>query len=444
LFPRDNEATLTNACRETETIEGQESMKTPIKMTPVSVLLFVTLVFGADISAQAPGQSLPPVAGTVPDIQRPNPTGSNPKPEDATAAILAAFEKYEVVGMSAAHGDKDLDDFILGLIRNPAFPSKVSDVAVECGNSLYQPILDRYIAGDAVSLSEVGLVWRNTTQTMCGMSGFYEELFPLVRKINKKLAPERRLRVLAGDPAFDWSKVRGRGDIPGVRDESIAAVMEKEVLSKHRKALMLFGTFHLLHRGNTPSTFPSAVELYEKDYPGVTLVIADHEGFGNWTALAKYNDEFEARMASWPVPTLIKNIQGTWLADLLDVTYSPGAIRIRFIQGPSGMEQRIVPIVLSGFSKMVDSYLYLGPRDLQLREPRPAEISLDRDYMAELQRRATLLGEEPIDPGKPLSGESNLFLYDPDFLQKGIQEHCQRYPELPCVTPPEVHPSDRP
>ncbi len=418
-------------------------MKKLMKITPFRAFLFVALVFGVGIISLARGQS--PAAAPVSDIPRPNPTGSNPKPEDATSAILAAFEKYEVVGMSAAHRNKDLDDFILNLIRNPAFPSKVNDVAVECGNSLYQPVLDRYIAGEVVSLSEVRLVWRNTTQTMCGMSAFYEELFPLVRKINQKLPPERRLRVLAGDPAFDWSKVRGRGDIPlGVRDDSIASVMKKEVLSKRHKALMLFGTFHLFHRGNTATTFPSAVELYEKDYPGVTLVVADHEGFGNWTVLTKYNDEFEARMASWPVPTLVQRVQGTWLAELLDMTYSPGDVSIRFIEGPSGKQQRVVPIVLSGFSKMVDAYLYLGPRDLQLSEPRPAEISSDKEYMAELQRRANLFGDGPINPGKLLNGESNPFLYDPDFLQKAIQEHCQRHPDPPCVTPPEVHLSNRP
>jgi hypothetical protein len=46
-------------------------------------------------------------------------------PEDATKAILAAFDRYEVVGMPAAHGAKDLDDLILHLIRDPAFANKV-------------------------------------------------------------------------------------------------------------------------------------------------------------------------------------------------------------------------------------------------------------------------------------------------------------------------------
>ena len=87
-----------------------------------------------------------------------------------------------------------MDDFILSLIRNPKFSEKVNDIAVECGNSLYQPILDRYIAGADVPFTEVQKVWRNTTQPMCGMSGFFEQFFPLVRAINQKLPPGKRLR----------------------------------------------------------------------------------------------------------------------------------------------------------------------------------------------------------------------------------------------------------
>jgi len=98
-------------------------------------------------------------------------------------------------------------------------------VPVECGNSLYQPILDRYIAGDDVPLSEVRQVWRNTTQPMCGMSGFYEVLFPLVRRINQKVPPEKKLRMLAGDPTIDWSKVKSNSETMLDQDANIASVM---------------------------------------------------------------------------------------------------------------------------------------------------------------------------------------------------------------------------
>src|SRR5277367_6291312 len=124
-----------------------------------AVLLFVTTVFPAISLAQARPQ--------------PKPLGSEPGPEPPTSAMLAAFDKYEVVAMPEAHGLKDVDDFILSLIRNPAFAEKVSDIAVECGNSLYQPVLDRYIAGEDIPLTEVRKVWRNTTQEMCGTSGFF-------------------------------------------------------------------------------------------------------------------------------------------------------------------------------------------------------------------------------------------------------------------------------
>jgi hypothetical protein len=66
------------------------------------------------------------------------------------------------------------------------------------------------------------------------------------------------------------------------------------------------------------------------------------------------------------------------------------------------------------------AYLYLGPRDSLLNEPVPAGILLDRDYMAELQRRVAITGEGPMgdqaDPRKIVERDSNPFFYDPDEL----------------------------
>jgi hypothetical protein len=89
-------------------------------------LLFLTMLFSVAGSAQEPGKAMLPLHGPI-EIQAPNPKGADPKPGDAERTLLAAFGRYEVVGMSAAHGNKDLDDFILHLIRNPAFPSRVKE-----------------------------------------------------------------------------------------------------------------------------------------------------------------------------------------------------------------------------------------------------------------------------------------------------------------------------
>ena len=101
----------------------------------------------------------------------------------------------------------------------------------------------------------------------------------------------------------------------GDRDGSIAGVMEREVLAKHHRALMLFGINHIRHG-------EAAVGRYEARYPGVTFVIGDHHGFGDLTPLARYNDDLERRMSSWPVPSLV-TMRGTWLDNLPAGYYDP-------------------------------------------------------------------------------------------------------------------------
>ena len=311
---------------------------------------------------------------------RTKPTASEPTPEPAIRAILSAFDRYEVVAMPAAHGMKDVDDFILSLIRDPAFPVKVNDIAVECGNSLYQPALDRYIAGEDVPFTEARKVWRNTTQSMCGYSGFYEQLFPLVRAINQKLPTTRRLRVLACDPPIDWDKIKTFEEANKFvdREASIVSVMEKEVLYKHRKALMLFGPFHLLH-GIDDST----VSAYEKDYPNLTFVISDLRVYDTNRPVASISP-----FALWPNPSIALT-KGTWLGVLLlsDI-FPPGIMadpdcKVQIVLFPPRLQKQ----AQKPLEHYIDAFLYLGPQEFRLNEPIPADIVLNADYMTELRRR---------------------------------------------------------
>jgi hypothetical protein len=300
----------------------------------------------------------------------------------AADAILSAFDKYEIVALPAAHGLKNLDDFLLDLIRDPRISQKVNDIAVECGNSLYQPILDRYMAGEDVPFNEVRKVWRNTTQPSCGVDGFYETFFPLVRAVNQNLPAAQRMRVLACDPPIDWDRIKTSQDFQTAivrlsRDASISSVIEKEVLSKHRKALMLFGTFHVVHFPGAPAGF------FQKDYPNSTFVIAELGEFGTKLSSLSQNP-----FAGWPDPS-VAIVKGTWLG-ALDLTH--------FYPPPDFVDQdcnyhHAFPKPLQGpVENLVDAFLYLGPQDLRLSEKIPADIVLDADYMKEWQRRQSLPG----------------------------------------------------
>jgi hypothetical protein len=364
--------------------------------------------------------------GSWSEVQRDTrPTGSELTSEPAVTAILAAFDTYQVVGMSEGHGMKDVDDFILSLIRDPAFLDKVNDIEVECGNSLYQSTLDRYIAGEDVPFTEVRKVWRNTTQPMCGTSGFFEEFFPLVRAMNRKVAPGKRLRVLAGDPPIDWDQVKSAQDISKFadRDASVASVMEKEVLSKHRRALMLFGIFHLMHGAGVGAG--NAVTIYEKDFPNVTFVISDLGSFD--TDLPTLSS---SSFASWRAPSLAR-AKGTWLGALgLSHFYPPTIWTDKdcnvYNEFPKNEQKRI--------ADLVDAFLYLGPQDLRLREPMPADIALDVDYMTELLRREALAGMpaartlKEFDQQIVSGAESPVFvvpkLEDPKAFFPFIKQNC--------------------
>ena len=305
-------------------------------------------------------------------------------PKPAIPAILKAFETFEVVAMPAAHGEKDIDDLILSLIRDPRFPASVNDIVVECGNMRYQPILDRYIAGENVPFTEVQHVWRDTTvQQMCGSSGFYEQLYPLVRSLNQRLPATSRLRVVAADPPIDWSKIRSYDDLRPFfdRDGNIASVMETEVLSKHRKALMLFGVFHLLHGGGPGQG--DVVTRYERHYPGRTFVISD---FGYYGTGDEPLGDVTAPGGVWPSLLRTKNSR---LGSLGLDSFLPSPITTdqdcNVVDAFGGKSSETV-------ADQIDAFLYLGPQKSLLAEPLPADIALDRAYRSEWLRRMKLVG----------------------------------------------------
>jgi hypothetical protein len=303
-------------------------------------------------------------------------------PQDGQQALLSAFDKHRIVAlMSPVVGA-----FAFDLISNRRFPDKVDDIVVECGNALYQPILDRYIAGEDVPIADVRKVWRDTTLPSCGFSSFYETLIPLVRRINETSA--KKVRVLAGDPPVDWSTVDGPEDVELDRDQHIANVVKSQVLAKHRKALLLFGIRHL-----TRGTGYNAVYQYEQDYPGVTYVVAYHRRF------KRDNDRLEARMANWPIPSLVP-FQGSWLSKL-DASYFPDTE-----ESPPGAH---------GYPG-VDAYLYLGRRDVLLAEP-ISRAFIDQDYLDEVNRRMDILGQPADSPMRPAAvleraKESSVLFYN--------------------------------
>ena len=85
-------------------------------------------------------------------------------PLDPVVAILDAFRTHAIVALSDPHGDEQMHDFLLALIRHPDFSSRVNDLLVEGASARYQSVVDGYVRGEKIDLNAVLEAWRNSTQ----------------------------------------------------------------------------------------------------------------------------------------------------------------------------------------------------------------------------------------------------------------------------------------
>lgn len=310
--------------------------------------------------------------GGHPDSPAPQPGSADP-----AAALRAALGRVPLVGLGETHGVKEYGAFLESVIGNQEITDQLDDIVVEFGSSDHQGTMDRYVAGEAVSAAEIEQVLRDTTQLLVWDSPIYANVFAAVRRANQHRPASRRLRVVLADPAIDWATTHTREDhlkISSERDRHFAAVVEREVLAKQRRALLLAGQFHLLKQGSPRDTVGS---LLEQRHPGTLFVVMLYAGLGPHTA------EAEAALASSPRPAVISLAAS-----------SLGALPARsaFVLPP-------VLQVAEGLTlrDIADAYLYLGPTAALTEVYPPGAIYRDPEYIRELERRYPIVFGAPLD-----------------------------------------------
>jgi hypothetical protein len=169
-------------------------------------------------------------------------------PLDPIGAILEAFKTYDIVAVGEPHGNEQAAAFRVALVRDPRFANVVDDIVVESGNSRYQDIVDQFVSGKDVPNQTLRQAWQNTTiANFLWERPIYEQFVRAVPEVNRSRAPQRRIRVLLGDPPIDWNEVRTADDLTKwllQRDASAADIIRAQVLSRRRRALVIYGEGH--------------------------------------------------------------------------------------------------------------------------------------------------------------------------------------------------------
>ncbi len=256
-----------------------------------------------------------------------------PAPVDGVSAILEAAKDHLIVGVGERHHSASTHEFLRRLVSDPRFPTAFQDIVVEFGNPRYQGVIDRYLAGESVPAEELRLAWRNTTQLLVWDSPLYEQFFTTVRDVNRTLPADKRLRVLLGDPPIDWEAIRRPEDFPpgyGYRDPETFRVLEKEVLSQGRHALVIMGNGHFLRRSPLENFQPSRLEkagladALAQRYPGKAFVV--------WTVTGDKSG-VASRLKSWRPGTLAR-LAGTSLgAESSSLLMSGTLMVLRMVDG---------------------------------------------------------------------------------------------------------------
>jgi len=319
-------------------------------------------------------------------------------PVDAVGAIADAMRSAPVIGLSPGegHGDERGPAFIVTLIRDPRITSSPTDVVVEGASARYQAVMDRYTRGEAVRDAELRPIWDDTTQQQVPgpiWSGEVPAIYRAVREVNATLPHERQMRALLADPPIEWENVHAAADFQrwlAQRDSYPAALIQREVIAKGRRALVFFGGGHLQRKQQLTN--------YVMDDPIAQTVISLVERAGIRTFIVRHGTETEG-MSGWPVPSLAI-LRGTTLGaepePAIGADGPNGGRRVAIVNGA------FVPVPREQWKTMrydeqTDALVYLGPASTRREAPLPREICRDANYVRTRLDRMTISGLPPSE-----------------------------------------------
>jgi len=207
------------------------------------------------------------------------PAASAASSEPAIAEIAKQFDQHPLIMIGELHRSEEIHAFLQQMLRDPAFICKADDIVVEFGNSRLQNLADTYASGGNVAETQLQNVWRETAVPLTWNSPLYQQFYETVRDINQKHLCPHPLRILLGDPPLDWSKIKTVKDYERFtdRDGSYADVVEREVLSKHHRALLVAGELHAMKQ--LPKDYqsdpeePTVAQIIERKHPGALFSI---------------------------------------------------------------------------------------------------------------------------------------------------------------------------
>jgi hypothetical protein len=315
---------------------------------------------------------------------------------DAIADIAKQFDTHAVIQIGELHRGLQTHMFLQQMLRDPRFVCRIDDVAVEFGNSRLQALADTYVSGGSLTETQIASMWRETSVPLVWNTPVYRAVYDTIRDIDRTHLCPHPIRLVLADGPLDWSKVQTPKDLEAFadRDTAMADTVEREVLAKHRRALLITGEFHAEKKTDDEADGLRTAQTIERRHPGALFSIVTVPSPAAAEALHM-----------GPAPSFKPAQDG-------DIEHASFAMT---------KENWTPATPAKGFSigEVVDGVLYVGGNSSLFPSP---EIYLDETYAKELRRRAAIV--------KEMSGQDFVAVVD-DLIKEGRDQEALANPPPP-------------
>jgi hypothetical protein len=311
--------------------------------------------------------------------------------------IKLALQESPIVCLSeGGHQAKEPHLLLRRILSDKDILTTLDVIIVEFASAQHQAVLDAYVRGEDVAFTELARVWRDTGQSPRAPwdSPLYHELLDVVRNGNRGLPPEKKVRVIAGDPAIDWEKIKTREDYQAARlprDPYVAALAMEQAFRLGKRVLIIFGDAHLPRVPIAPGD-PRNSLTYRilSQHPDAVTAI----GF-----LIPENLDIEDRLVE-AVPGMVYPTDRHWVGEINASLYFP-ELYSRVTDAKTGRQSGAKVQLYSEYSvrDLFDALVYIGPSNQWEHVPGSFDPKRDEAYLDELNRRSLIRFGRPMGHG---------------------------------------------
>lgn len=312
--------------------------------------------------------------------------------------IFAGFQNHPLVALGDAYGLAQEQDFYAAILRDPRFARDIGNLVVEFGGAAQQKTIDRYVNGEDVPYAELRRVWTDVVGWVPTVTyqGFVN-IYATVRAVNMTLPKDRRIKVWLGEPVIDWTKIATAEQwrpLLRQRDSNPAALIEREILAKGKKSLVIYGTGHLsksLVTYGTGDTVGSLRTIVEREHPGAFFIVMPYTGYHEDACSVRLEKGF-----GHTAPALLTPVAGTALEKRIRQPGCNATDPSQVAGSPAEKQKALADYLETNFALSGDALLYFGPKAALVRSPTMMDMYLDSGLRKEMERRYRIIMGKPL------------------------------------------------